>query len=131
MKVQNKLILRLFVLTAVIAVLLFMAWAEVLPLPFLGHTVTAWLAILFPCIPFFLLQYFLCGSFRSRTVKAVPAICFALLILWCLFKYLTATGWDVLSWSIALQLCLVPAVGCLAALLVTWLGARRKAVKKG
>ncbi len=110
---ENKKAVINILVSFAVAVVLAAMWLEIIPdfmsipLPVRGNV-----ALIFPAVPFFLLQVFLCKT--SEKIKWRPMGIITFVAASCGIAFALSSGWDSLGWLILLIMCIAPAVGTVA-----------------
>ncbi len=111
--IENKKDVINILVSFAVAVVLAAMWLEIIPdfmsipLPVRGN-----IALIFPAVPFFLLQVFLCKT--DRKIKWRPLSVIAFVAAGCGIAFALSSGWDSLGWLILLIMCIAPTVGIVA-----------------
>lgn len=71
-----------------------------------------WLVLGFHSVPAFCIQLFAARSAKRKWLAALPSVLLAGWLVFCLYNWAAATGWDTLGWALLLWGSIAPAAGC-------------------
>lgn len=71
-----------------------------------------WLVLGFHAVPAFCIQLLSARRANRKWLAALPSALLASWLVFCLYNWTAATGWDTLGWLLLLFGSIAPAVGC-------------------
>lgn len=85
-----------------------------------------WLALGFHAVPAFCIQLLAARSAKRKWLAALPSVLLAGWLVFCLYNWAGAAGWDTLGWALLLWGTIAPAAGCALAWAAYGLGQLRQ-----